>query len=114
MLPQKKGEIPTTFSILLMEGTEFLRAAPSELGLGLLFAYGGACSLLHRSSKEVATTKVQKLDEACVLFKQKQRSRMSVSLTCGIVFRRKTTTRYAGETEKVQLMRRKEEPPMIE
>ena len=28
--------------------------------------------------------------------------------------RRKTTTRYAGETEKVQLMRRKEEPPMIE
>ena len=81
MLPQKKGEIPTTLSILLMEGTEFLRAAPSELGLGLLFAYGGACSLLHRSSKEVATTKVQKLDEACVLFKQKQRSRMSVSLT---------------------------------
>lgn len=59
---QKKGEIPTTFSILLMEGTEFLRAAPSELGLGLLFAYVGACSLLHRSSKEVATTKVQKLD----------------------------------------------------
>ncbi len=86
MLPQKKGEIPTTFSILLMEGTEFLRATPSELGLGLLFAYVGACSLLHRSSKEVATTKVQKLDEACVLFKQKQRSRMSVSLTCGIVF----------------------------
>nr|DAJ66816.1 MAG TPA: hypothetical protein [Caudoviricetes sp.] len=31
-----------------------------------------------------------------------------------IVIRRKTTTRYAGETEKVQLMRRKEEPPMIE
>ena len=29
-------------------------------------------------------------------------------------FRRKRTTRYAGETEKVQLMRRKEEPPMIE
>ena len=86
MLPQKKGEIPTTLSILLMEGTEFLRAAPSELGLGLLFAYVGAFNLLHRSSKEVATTKVQKRDEACVLFKQKQRSRMSVSLTCGIVF----------------------------
>ena len=29
-------------------------------------------------------------------------------------FRRKTTTRYAGEPEKVLLMRRKEKPPMIE
>ena len=29
-------------------------------------------------------------------------------------FRRKTTTRYAGEAEKVQLVRRKKEPPVIE
>ena len=29
-------------------------------------------------------------------------------------FRRKTTTRYAGEPEKVLLMRRKKEPPVIE
>ena len=28
--------------------------------------------------------------------------------------RRKTTTRYAGEPEKVLLMRRKKEPPVIE
>ena len=29
-------------------------------------------------------------------------------------FHRKTTTRYAGAPEKVQLMRRKEKPPVIE
>ena len=40
----------------------------------------------------------------------------AVGTFTGRVFhiRRKTTTRYAGETEKVQLMRRKEEPAMIE
>ena len=31
-----------------------------------------------------------------------------------VSIRRKRTTRYAGEAEKVKLMRRKEEPPMIE
>ena len=56
------GEIPTMLSILLTEDSEFLRATLSDLGLGLLFAYMGAFALLHRSSKEVATTKVQKLD----------------------------------------------------
>ena len=62
---------------------------------------------LSLGGAEAASERISEADEAEAL-------KTACEASQAVCVRRKTTTRYAGETEKVQLMRRKEEPPMIE
>lgn len=66
-------------------------------------------ALLANAFEELAKTDTERK------YIRKYQERVALARPAGqIRIRRKTTTRYAGEPEKVLLMRRKKEPPVIE
>lgn len=56
------GDIPGMIVTLLAQDAEYQRAVLSNMGMGLLFAALGVFSLLKRTSGEVSTTKIKKLN----------------------------------------------------
>lgn len=56
------GDIPMMIMILLTQDAEYLQATLSNMGMGLLFAALGVFALLKKTTKEVSTAKIKKLN----------------------------------------------------